>query len=362
MALPFLSSQSKRIDQVVGIDLGARETKAVLLHRKSDRLDFLAYAVQATPSHEKGFGADAFTEHFKGVMKTLGDRSQPVALAVGVPDAFLRHAEVPPMALADMRQVLRLNSKTYLQQDYPDHVFDCAIVLSRRRAAEGANGKPASGTAAAGPAKQKILAGGTKRQTLDELKTACRAAGLAVCQISPGVVGPINAFEVAEPEAFAKEVVALVDIGLKHSTIAVLRSGELIMNRVVTVGGENMTASLAESLGIGCAEAEGIKVGMAAEVRQNLEPAVQALGRELRASIDFFEHQEDVPVGQVLMSGGSAKSEFLVAALQAELMVPCRTWNPTQKLQVALSPQQRASLSSVLPQLTVAIGVAVSAL
>ena len=86
--------------------------------------------------------------------------------------------------------------------------------------------------------------GGTKRQTLDDLKTACRAAGVLAQQVSPGVLGPVNAFETAEPEVFSKEVVALVDVGLMHSTITILKSGELVMNRVVTVGGEHMTASL----------------------------------------------------------------------------------------------------------------------
>ncbi len=53
------------------------------------------------------------------------------------------------------------------------------------------------------------------------------------------------------------------------------------------------------------------------------------LGRELRASVDFFEHQQDKPVTQVFVSGGSARSDYIIQILQTELMVPCASWNPT---------------------------------
>jgi type IV pilus assembly protein PilM len=360
MALPFLNSQSRRIDQVVGLDLGSRQTKAVLLHKKNGRINLLAYAVQPAPVRDKGFKLEVLADHLKGVLKALGDRTRCTAIAIGVPEAFLRHAELPPMPISEMRQMLRLSSKTYLQQEYSNHVFDCSLVLSRVSPAGPSGAKPAAAPAPSGPPRQKILVGGTKRQTLDDLKTACRAAGLVAHQISPGVLGPVNAFEAAEPDVFLKEVVALVDIGLKNTTITILRNGEISMSRVVNIGGEHVTAALAESLGISHAEAEGIKVGMAAEVRPNLEPAIASLGRELRASIDFFEHQQDVAVSQVFLSGGSARSEFLVAALQTELMVPCKTWNATQRLHSLLPVEQRPGLEQAAPELAVAIGTAVS--
>ncbi len=359
MALPFLKSRSKRIDQVVAVDLGARQTKAVHLQRKDDRLSLLGYTVQEAPNREKGLSPEALGEHLKGVFKALGDRTRHTVLAVGVPDAFVRHAELPPMPVGDMRQLLRLSSKAHLQQDYPDHVFDCSVLVSKSLPSKQEGTKLPAPT---GPQKQKVLVGGARRQVLDELTAAGRFAGINVWEITPGMLGPVNAFEVADPEVFSTQVVGLVDVGFKHTTIAILRNGELAMNRVVAVGGDQLTASLVDSLGISYAEAEGIKVGMAAEVQQNLELVLVSLGRELRAAIDFFEHQHDLPVNQIFISGGSARSEFLLRSLQAELMVPCKMWNPAQHLELALPVEQRASLEQLTPQLAVAIGSAVAAL
>jgi type IV pilus assembly protein PilM len=152
-----------------------------------------------------------------------------------------------------------------------------------------------------------------------------------------------------------------VDIGFKSTSICLLQEGELILSRVVAIGGDRLTNGLAESLGISYAEAEGIKIGMPTEVQSNLEALVLPLGRELRASIDFFEHQQDKTVSQVFISGGSAKSDFILQALQAELMADCKLWNPLTFLQTELPPVQAAELDHVAPQLAVAVGAAIAA-
>ena len=150
----------------------------------------------------------------------------------------------------------------------------------------------------------------------------------------------------------------MVDIGFKSTSICLLNRGELIVNRVVAIGGDRLTSGLAEAMNISYAEAEGIKIGMPSEVQSAFEPLLAALGRELRASIDFFEHQQDKSVSRVYVSGGSARSEFIVKGLETELMASCVSWNPTASLQIALPPQQVAELEQVAPQLAVAVGAA----
>ena len=143
--------------------------------------------------------------------------------------------------------------------------------------------------------------------------------------------------------------------------MTILDRGELALTRVVNIGGDKLTAGLAESMNISYAEAEGIKVGMAPEVESALQMQVIPLGREIRASLDFFEHQFDRPVSQVYVSGGSARSEMILQMLHSELMTECKTWNSTGFLQLALPGQQAVEVDHIGPQLTVAIGAALSA-
>jgi Tfp pilus assembly PilM family ATPase len=187
-------------------------------------------------------------------------------------------------------------------------------------------------------------------------------AGLTAECMVPGLIGPMNTFEQALPEIYAKETVALVDIGFKHTSVCVLDRSELALTRVVNIGGDKLTTGLAEAMSISYAEAEGIKVGMAPEVLSALESQVQPLGRELRASLDFFEHQQDRPIAHVYVNGGSSQSELILQILHGEMLVDCKTWNPAQFLQLALPGQQTVEMEHVGPQLTVAIGAAVGAL
>ena len=357
MGLPFLKSSVKKRDQIVAIDLGNRTTKAVHLQRKGSGFSLVNYAVIETPANEKSISADGLAELLKNVSRELGNpRTKQVTLALGVNETTFRQVELPVMNAEDMRQMVKFNSKNYLQQDLPDHVFDCFVLPVRELPKPAEPGKPAGGVL-----KQKVAVGGTKKQILDDVQAAIKTAGLVPDQVVLGVVCPVNAFEMAEPEAFAKEVVALVDIGFKYTTITLLDGGELVLNRVVALGGDRITSGLAEAMGISYSEAEGIKVGTSQEIQGNLEAVINPLGRELRASLDFFEHQHDKPVSQVFISGGSARNEHIVVSLQNELMVPCKSWNPTRFLQLALPPEKMGEIEQIAPQLTVAVGAAASA-
>ena len=356
MSLPFLSKRAGRREEIVAIDLGGRHTKAVHVQMKGERLNLLSYTIQDSPSEQSSFSVDVMAEHLKAVTQALGGGTKAVVISLGVGDTVVRRAEMPPMPISDMRQLLKFNTKNYLQQDLPDHVFDCSFVIPRAPTAGAAEvPKPA------GPQKQKLIVGAAKRQIVDDVAAAARGAGLSVAQVVPGMVGPLNAFEVAEPESFARDAVAIVDIGFRHTTISVLQQGELIMHRVINMGGDRITQGLSETMGIGYAEAEGIKVGMASEVQAALEPLVAGLGRELRAFLDFFEHQQDVPVSQIFLTGGSARGDLLVQALQMELLVPCRILNPTGTFHLALSPEQAMEFSQLAPQMAAAVGAAISA-
>ncbi len=358
MGLPFFESGTrKKRDQTLAVDLGNRTTKAVHVQRRGAGYVLCGYAVVDAPIFEKTMSAELLSEHLKSVNEALGGRAKTVTLALGVSDALVRPVEMPPLPVEDLRMVLKHNSKTYLQQDLSSHVFDCHIGSAERQTKppEGAKGSAAT-------QKARVLIAAARKQLVSDFLEGARGAGLVADNIVPGLIGPVNAFELAMPEVFQNDVVAVVDIGFKHSTICILQQGELVLSRTVAIGGDRLTTSLSESMNISYAEAEGIKVGMAQEVESALQATLAPLGRELRASIDFFEHQQDKAVSQVFVSGGSARSSVVIQALESELMLECKTWHPAAFLQTDLTPDQAADLEQVGPQLTVALGAAFTVL
>jgi type IV pilus assembly protein PilM len=355
MAWPILNGASKkRRNQVLSVDLGTRTTKAVVIDRRGDAFALTRYVLLDAPIFDKKISLELLAGHLRDVVQKLDVPAKLVTVAIGLEDTLVKQIELPPIPLDDMRLVLKNNSKTYLQQDLQGYAFDCHIFpfkLSDKGEAPKVGTMP----------KLKVLVGGAKQDLLKTFQGAILEADLMADVIMPGLIGPPNSFEASLPEAFQKDTVALVDIGFKHSSISILDRGELVLTRVVNIGGDRITAGLAESMNIGYAEAEGIKVGMATEVQPALEMLVQPLGRELRASLDFFEHQHDRPISQVYVSGGSARSELILQILHGEMLVDCKTWNPIQFMQLALPGQQAAEIEHIGPQLTVAVGAALAA-
>jgi type IV pilus assembly protein PilM len=309
------------------------------------------------PVYEKNLPVELLTEHLQAVNLALGGKTKMLAFTLGVNDALVRSVEMPRLPVEDLRQVLKLSSRTYLQQDLSNHVFDCYPIFSLQKPA---GGEPAAG--APGLQKQKVLVTAARQTLIADLLEGAREAGLSAEYIMPGLLGPVNAFEMAVPNAFKNDCVAIVDIGFRNSTICLLQQGEFMLNRAVAIGGDRLTTTLSEAMNISYAEAEGIKVGVAHEVQSTLESSLAPLGRELRASIDFFEHQQDKTVTGVYISGGSSRSEVIVNALQTEMMVECKTWDPTGCLKLELSAEQAGEIQQVAPQLVVALGAAIAAL
>ncbi len=349
MGWAFLNRSNKRRDQIVSIDLGGRSTKAVLLQRRAGGFSLARYCVAEAVTGEDLLDPAKLGEHLKTVTAALGSKTKKVVISIGVAESVLRSTEMPQVPVSDMRHMLKLNTKSHLQQELPDHAFDCCIMPPRPDAPKP---EPGKGN------RFKVWVGAAPNAVIAKLQSAVKHAGLEPDQVSIGSLGPVNSFESAFPDIFHGDVIALVDLGYKSSSINILSKGELVLSRVVGLGGDRLTATLAELMNITYAEAEGIKIGMPQEVESTLAPSLAALARELRASIDFFETQSDQPVGTIYFSGGAARSDYFIQTLQAELVLPCRTWNPAAGLQLELVPEQVAELEHVASQLAVAIGAA----
>ena len=146
---------------------------------------------------------------------------------LGPAEAILRSVELPLLPVEDLRMMLKLNSKMYLQQELNDYVFDCHL-FAMSGASPEASGKP---EASKSPTKCRALVGGIKRPLLEQVVAGIKLAGLVPDQVVPMLVTPANAFERAEPDIYSKETSALVDLGFKQSTITVIHHGELHLSR-----------------------------------------------------------------------------------------------------------------------------------
>lgn len=348
----MLNIGAKKRDQIVIIVLGARTTNAIHLERDGTGFNFLNYTLQPTPAKVPGLSHELMVEHFKRVYQALEAQTRRVIVVIGMGDSILRHAELPILPLPELRGLIQNNSKNLLQQDLSDYIVDCHVLSTpvEPRTSEGGRSTP----------KCKVLIGGARKQIVQDLQAAMSSAGLIPEHITLSQVGLVNAAWIALPDIVRNGVVALVDIGFASSTISFLIRGEVMLSRVVAIGAQAFTHGLAEAMSISHQAAEGAILVMTDKVRAQLLGLLTPLHQELRASIDFFEDEHNQRIERVFVSGGSARSDFIIEALATGLALPVGKWDPTTTLNLKLPPQRMDEVAKDAPQLAVAIGAAMA--
>ncbi|HKS36713.1 MAG TPA: pilus assembly protein PilM, partial [Verrucomicrobiae bacterium] len=341
-------SQLRKRDEIVAIDLGSRVTKAVHLRRKGANFQLERYVLLDSPIYEKTPTVELLADHLAGVMQAVGAPTRKVSLLLGAANSLLCHADLPSSSLSDLRKMVRLSPKTYLQQDLNDYLFDC---YSSEDAKSEGGGRLKR--------KSKVLVGGARRRLVENLQEAAKSAGLSLEEVTLAQIGTVNAFKML-PEDSHGEVVALLDVGFHSSSINIVRKGELVMTRVVNLGAEKFTGALAQLASSNEPAAAGAGGSSMDTPHGKLQGLIIHLAKEVDASIGFFANTFEVSVNQVYVSGGSARSQFIVETLEAELGLPCESWNPTKPLTLALPEKQKDEVEFEAVQLAAAIGAALS--
>lgn len=337
---------AKGYSSVIGIDLGYSSMKAVLLQKKGGgKVALAGYSIRpfaTVPETPEGLAG-----HLRELLKDTGGSAKGFAVASSTRESMVRIIEQPITPPELLRDAVRLNSMSLLNQDCKEWVVDCDIA----KLPEAVEGKPPSRTAL-------YLVAGMKRDAvagvIDLLAKA--KAKAQTLQLAP--MGTFNAFEVANPEVFNSSAFMIVDVGYQETTVIVGARRELVLVRNIDFGGKTFIDGLTQDGAIDLNAAillvEQSDPGMAEVSRLALAP----LAREIRNSIGFFEGQREETIAKVFISGAMARAEMPLQIISNELELPCDLWDPTTKCEITLSKAKRNRLSVEFVSLNVAFGAA----
>jgi type IV pilus assembly protein PilM len=339
---------------VIGIDLGRHSIKTVSLQRRGgNRFVISNYAVhtmETAPQTAEQLGAEITL-----ALKELGAGAKTCAIAVSTSDSLIRIIEQPDMPREILRDAIRLNGLSLLNQDVKEFVLDCEKITTATPAAPG--------TAAAAHAPVKYLVAGlprTRVQLIDQAFQQYRKASIASIQLAS--VCTLNAFEFSNPEVYANEAFLLVDIGCHNSTVTVGVKKELVIVRAIEYGAANLQDFLVNNGAPNPKEAIRLLETYDDLTVENARLSLAALTREIASSIGFFEGRREENITRVYVSGGGARLKTLLSILSSELHIPCEAWDPFTACEVALPAGRRETLAEDFVSLNVACGAAAEAL
>ncbi len=378
----FRRNKKHKRDVALGIDLGASQIKAAVVRRLKDKLELVEYAVRSLPPGlTKAYKGPEFAAELQQLVDGLKTSERHAFVTISCSSAMVCQAEFPPVPLAEIKSALKLNSSGYLRRDFSAYYLD-AFELKKGteetkfkakskdkvpdkdkdsdKAKDAANAKDAP--KAKDSTKTSVLVGGATKEEVDACRDALVAAKIKPEVIELTAVSVVNAFQVGRPQS-QNEVVVLIDIGARMTSINFLLDGMPLITRIMHFGGAQLSDYISQVLVLKLDEAEEEKRKMSGPIQELVKTAISPLAREIRSSIDFFERQHDLHVSQIYACGGSAGSPQILAILGEAVGTHVECWNLIESLDVshfngetqrvlALGPSLAAAVGAVVPRLS----------
>lgn len=301
--------------RILGLDLGARSVKALLLE-----------------SSFRGFAVRSFTEvrldeesGLAGALAALqaGKHLAADQVVVAVPGCSVA-THVLTLPFVDARrieQTIGFEVEAQLPYDLADVVFDYQVLEAR-------------------DGKSDVLVGTVRNEQLAELVATLREAGVDPRVVTTSALAYQNVFAAGLGTAFAPaagaeaSVEAIVDLGHERTSICIGRlGGGLEYARAFVGGGRELTRAVAAEFKVSLADAEAWKenegdVTLEADTPAEMERAAAALlrglapvVREIRSTIRAHFARFHRPVTRLWITGGTSRLKGLAAMLSRELGV-----------------------------------------
>ena len=378
----FQRNKQHKREVALGIDLGASQIKAVVVRRQKDKLELVEYAVRSLPAGTaKTYRGLEFAVELQQLVDGLKTSERHAFVTVSCSSAMVCQAEFPPVPLAEIKSALKLNSAGYLRRDFSAYYLD-AFELKKGveepkgkakgkdkeadKAKDAGNPKDAATTKETPKAKDStktsVLVAGATKEEVDACRDALVAAKIKPEAIELTAVSVINAFQTSHAQP-KNEVVVLIDIGARMTSINFLLDGMPLITRIMHFGGIQLSDYISQVLVLKPNEAEEEKRKMSGPIQELVKTAISPLAREIRSSIDFFERQNDLHVSQIYACGGSASSPQVLSILGEAVGTHVECWNLVETLDVShfngetqrvltLGPSLAAAIGAVIPRLS----------
>lgn len=184
----------------------------------------------------------------------------------------------------------------------------------------------------------EVILVAVKKEIINSYTSVIRQTGLEPVVVDVDYFALENMYQL-NYEPRDSEIVALVNIGARYSSINILKGGRSSFTGDVAVGGAEFNDLLMRNLGLSFEEAEHIKRGgktdrfTPEQIETFVGPATQFLIDEIQRALSFFwRTASEEPLGMVYLSGGTAMIPGIVRGLAQRLEIPVELVDPTRHL------------------------------
>jgi len=216
-----------------------------------------------------------------------------------------------------------------------------------------------------GGSKMEILLVAVRKEIVKSYTDVIEQAGLTPSVMDVDYFAMESMYETSYEPQTAGEVIGLVHIGARYTSINVLGNGMSTFTGDLPVAGEEFTDNLCRTLQVSHEAAETLKITgvlkgqKRADIEELLRPAAEYLAEDIRRTLSLYGGvASEEGIRTIYLTGGGAKVRGLCEVLQEKLGVPVQLADPFRGFQLG-SKIDRTYLAETASQLGIGIGLAV---
>jgi type IV pilus assembly protein PilM len=339
---------------VAGLDIGSSSVKMVELDGKMNNLNLVSLGFENLPADTIIDGQimelNVVSDVIQSVCSNHQVKASNVVTGVSGHSVILKNIVLPPMSREELEESIDWHAEEHIPYDLADVSLDYQVTAESQDSTN-------------------VLIAACKRERIDNIKQAIQLAGKTPVIIDVDTFALQNCYEVNYNPS-DDDVVTLLNIGASTMNVNIVKGTRSLFTRDITVGGSQFTDVLQRSLGLNFQQAEAVKRGVSDAVEgieeKSIEPLMnnvtEIVAMEIQKTFDFFRATTDdneTVVNKILISGGGSKLVGLAQELSLKLELPVEVLNPFRNIKVDNRKFDPDYLSEIVPEMAVAVGLAV---
>ena len=338
---------------VAGLDIGSSSIKMVELDGKAGNFSLVSLGYENLPDDTIIDGQimelNVVSDVIQNVCSNHQVNAEQVVTGVSGHSVIIKNIVLPPMSQDELEESIDWHAEEHIPYDLADVSLDYQITATN---SESTN----------------VLIAACKRERIDNLRQAVQLAGKEPVCIDVDTFALQNCYEMNyQPDD--SQVVTLLNIGASTMNVNIVKGTRSLFTRDITVGGSQFTDVLQRSLGLSYQQAEAVKRGVSHAVEgleeKSIEPLMnnvtEIVAMEIQKTFDFYRattEDNHTVVQKILISGGGSKLTGLAQDLSARLELPVEVLDPFRNIKVDARKFDPDYLSEIMPEMAVAVGLA----
>jgi len=335
---------------LLGLDIGSSSIKVLELSEGKNGYQLVNLGVEPLP-HETIvdstiMNAPAVVNAVRKVV-TENKLKTPVDIATSVSghSVIIRKITLPLMTEEEIEGNIQWEAEQYIPFDINEVNIDY-----QRLDMEGEDQE-----------SQDVLLVAVKKEMVNDYIAVINEAGLNPVIMDVDAFAIQNMYEV-NYEIERGKVITLVNIGASVININIVRNGNSVFTRDMSIGGNHYTEEIQKHLGVTFDEAEQIKLGKIPATR-DLQPLLDSISNsislEIQRSLDFFTATSNYGhISKVFISGGACKTQGLIKVIENQIGIPVEVINPFNNIEIPTKTFDPDYIQQVAPMCGVVVGLA----